>query len=176
MYKLQNSLWVLLVATLLQSTLFAVDFQIPPFEAFASTVWKAEDNKNVILADYKGNMILAMAYTSCKFTCPLTIRKIKSIYGDANKQAQQVVIITLDPEIDTPENLLHYKKRNALGSNWHFLSGSLKQTKEFADKIGLKYENLDGHISHDNIILTFDANRNLIKRYLNWDQLSASEK
>lgn len=120
-----------------------------------SMVWKDENDAEVKLSQWrKSRVILAMSYTNCKKVCPrLTISKLKELQAELEKIGKnaEFVIITFDPENDTPKVLNDYKKQmNVDRKNWHFLTGSLADTKAIAKLLDLdKYWSMDDHIIHD---------------------------
>jgi len=114
---------------------------------------KDQDNQEVKLSKFKTKIIaLTMFYTECKKTCPmLTLKALKEIESYYQNQAKpiDVVLVTFDPESDTPEALLKYKTKMNLGANWHFLVGSLEDTKKIASNLGMgDYWKMDEHILH----------------------------
>jgi cytochrome oxidase Cu insertion factor (SCO1/SenC/PrrC family) len=65
-------------------------------------------------------------YTSCPDTCPLQSAKMARLQRDlANEQEVRLVSISIDPEHDTPNVLMHYARRfGADPERWLFLTGN----------------------------------------------------
>ncbi len=65
------------------------------------------------IGDLKGNVaLLFFGYTNCPDVCPLTMAKLASVYTEVGELATdvRVVMISTDPERDTPEILANYVK------------------------------------------------------------------
>lgn len=117
--------------------------------------WRNEENQIVKLSDFIGknkNIALSMIYTECKKTCPMaTLKTLKDVESEFKKRNLnlEIVLITFDPEVDTPEVLLKFKKKLSLENNWHLLTGSKDDTRSLAKMIGLgEYWKMDDHILH----------------------------
>lgn len=122
--------------------------------------WKNEKNKDFFLSEFKGKkFVLAMTYTSCQGSCPMTISKLKrteKLFEQKNIPID-VVLITFDPEVDTPEKHFSFyrEKMGIKKTNWHFLTGTSNDTRKFSMLLGIKYSMnpLSKIINHDNKIL-----------------------
>lgn len=69
----------------------------------------------------------------------VTIKLLDKIQKELELRGKtaQVMVITLDPENDTSDVLLRFKKRLGPGhENWHFLRADLESTKGFTRKVG----------------------------------------
>jgi len=63
------------------------------------------------LSEFHGKVVLLFfGYTSCQDICPATLGHLKALLKDLEGDAQrvQVLLVTVDPENDTPENLKKY--------------------------------------------------------------------
>lgn len=65
----------------------------------------------------------------------------KELIGHIDNEELALVLITTDPERDTPDRLLRYTK--ALNGNWHFLTGELEVLKEVWDGYDIYWETKD---------------------------------
>ena len=144
------------------------------------TTWTDEKGQALHLSDFSNKpVILTMAYSQCKKTCPLvTMKELKEIQKilEEKKIAADFFVITLDPEHDTKDELLHFKKKVGVDRpNWHFIRADSKETRELAANIGLgNYWSMDDHIQHQYKILYFNPNQKIV-RTLNWDRPRAAE-
>lgn len=69
--------------------------------------------------------IVSFIFTSCAGFCPLLVNKLKILRSEISKNNDvQIVVITVDPEVDTSDRLLQYAKSHSLDSNWVLLTGS----------------------------------------------------
>ncbi len=128
----------------------------------SSVTWTDEQNQAHHLSDWKSQPLVVSAfYTECKKTCPMvTLAKLKEIQTtlDAKGIKAEFLLVTLNPETDTPETLLKFKKnQNIDHSNWHFLRATDAETRAFAKTLGFgDYWTMDDHIVHNFKISYFD--------------------
>ncbi len=86
--------------TLLQPPLSIADFALTN-----------QDGQTTRLSEYRGKLVLLFfGYTHCPDACPLTLAHFKNIRNDLGADAAQVrfVLVTVDPERDTPAQLKEY--------------------------------------------------------------------
>jgi len=85
------------------------------------------------LADYRGKVVIAFfGFTHCPDVCPTAMAHLAqtlSLLGDQAKQVQ-VIMISVDPERDTPEIMGHYV--TAFDPSFVGLTGTPDQLKETA--------------------------------------------
>lgn len=123
-----------------------------------SSVWKNQDGHNLILKSFRGKpVILTMFYSSCTYACPLLVNDMQRIEKSlpANKNNNyRFVLVSIDPERDTPAKLKAYAQDHNLDlSRWTLLSGKNDDVMELAALIGFKYKKDDnGNFSHSNVI------------------------
>lgn len=126
--------------------------------------WETQRGENIALADLKGNVLVSvMIYTSCKMACPRLVSDMKNIekeIGQKTKVPVKYLIVSIDPETDTPERLTSFAKENNMtGDQWVFVRGSEENTREFANVLAVKYASISPvDFSHSNIISVFDKN------------------
>lgn len=120
-----------------------------------SSTWTNHNSEKKVLSDFQGQQLLiAMVYTSCQHTCPLITNKLKKIV-DSNKKTKKlkVLMVTFDPDRDTPEALNKYFKKMKLNDNWILLTGRESDIRELAAVLGVNYKkDSAGEFSHSNII------------------------
>lgn len=131
--------------------------------------WQDEHAKSVALDAWRGEpLVVAVAYTSCRVRCPLTVaklRKVESAYAAAGKPAQ-FVLVTLDPANDSAARLAAYKRARKLPeANWHLLRGSLEQTRALLAYLNVRALDDGSHIDHDIKIFTFDGQGKLVRTF-----------
>ena len=71
----------------------------------------AAGDKPVSLSDYRGKLVvLYFGYTFCPDVCPTTLAEVTKAVQKLGKKAEdvQVIMVTVDPERDTPERLAEY--------------------------------------------------------------------
>lgn len=114
----------------------------------------AAGNKPVSLSDYRGDVVLLyFGYTYCPDICPTTLatlaRAREALGSNASKV--QVIMITVDPQRDTPDRLSSYVQK--FDSSFIGLSGTLDQIKPVASEYGIYFQaqkpNADGGYAVD---------------------------
>ncbi|AEW85157.1 SCO1/SenC/PrrC family protein [Flavobacterium columnare] len=130
--------------------------------------WKTQDNKTIYLENLKGKVsVMVMIYTSCKAACPRLVADMRDIESKIpkNKLTQlNFVLVSIDPENDTPEKLKKFAKENLMNApHWTFLQGNTNTVQEFANVLAVKYKKISPmDFSHSNIISVFNKNGELI--------------
>lgn len=112
-------------------------------------------------------VVVATIYTSCTRICPLTVeqmRKVDAAYRRAGKRAE-FVLVTLDPDSDTPERLRDFKSTRALPAEWHLLRGSERATRDVTDLLGVHTIDMGSHVVHNATIAVFDPRGALVRAF-----------
>ncbi len=126
------------------------------------SVWTTQDNQEIELKDLKGKvLVMVMIYTSCQSACPrlaADMRSIEQQIPEAKKDNVKLVLVSIDPETDTPERLKEFAIKNEMASDqWVFLRGSEADTREFAAVLAVNYKKISPmDFSHSNIISVFN--------------------
>lgn len=148
------------------------------------TKWEQQDGKKISFADFKGKVLVtAMIYTSCKTACPRLTAEMRTIsqkVGDVDPKDIQYVLISIDPETDTPAVMKAYLKDNKFDDKeWTFIRSSEEDTRELANVMAVKYKEITPvEFSHSNIISVYSKKGTLAfqKEGLNEDtDLTAGE-
>ncbi len=133
-----------------------------------SSKWKTQDNKTIELKDLKGKVtVMVMIYTSCKAACPRLVADMRDIESKMPKDKLSdlnFVLVSIDPEVDTPERLKTFAKANFMDApHWTFLQGTKSTVQEFANVLAVKYKQIAPmDFSHSNIISVFNRDGELI--------------
>jgi protein SCO1/2 len=138
--------------------------------------WTEDSGKVVSLDQWKGRtVIISMAYSTCRRTCSATFKKLEELQAalDLRKQEAEIVLVSYDPKNDTPETWAQYRRQRGLNrKNWHFLSGSERDTKQLSRLLGLAdFWSYDGHVLHDFKISILNPVGVIIKQ-LAWQDLN----
>lgn len=134
-----------------------------------------ENQKPTLISDFKGKpLILTLTYTSCQSACPTTIRTLKNVSRDLlrHKIEANFVIISFDPQIDTPKKLANFKHRWKLpDETWHFLTGDEPKLEKIEKILNFRvvYDKIEEHYDHDKKIYVFDKTGHLKKVFEDWD-------
>lgn len=130
--------------------------------------WTNQNGENIELKDYKGNvLVMVMIYTSCKAACPRLVADMRNIEQQiSNKQKENVkfILVSIDPEVDTPERLKEFSIENEMTNNhWVFLRSNEDQTREFAAVLAVNYKKISPiDFSHSNIISVFNKEGEMV--------------
>ncbi len=133
-----------------------------------TSTWNTEEGKTIQLEDLKGKtLVMVMIYTSCKAACPRLVADMRNIEKEIPKDLLDdidFVLISIDPETDTPEVLKAFAIENFMDDEqWTFLQGSVAGVREFANVLAVKYKQISPiDFSHSNIISVFNAEGELV--------------
>ncbi|MEC5164641.1 protein SCO1/2 [Flavobacterium sp. PL11] len=125
--------------------------------------WTDQNGKNLEMKDLKGKvLVMVMIYTSCKAACPRLVadmRNIEQRIPEKIKDNVQFVMVSIDPEVDTPQRLKAFAIENKMdGDQWLFLRSTEENTREFAAVLAVNYKKIAPlDFSHSNIISVFNA-------------------
>ncbi len=129
--------------------------------------WQNQDGQTLHLKDLQGKtLVVVMIYTTCKTACPILIAKMKSIESKIDRKdidKVSLVLVSIDPETDTPEHLKEFSIKNKMNEpQWIFLRSNEDATQEFANVLSMKYKKISPiDFSHSNIISVFKPNGQL---------------
>jgi protein SCO1/2 len=105
----------------------------------------ASDGQTVRLTDYAGEIVvLYFGYTFCPDVCPTTLSKLADamdILGDKADDVQ-VIMVSVDPERDTPEMLADYVKH--FHPDFLGITGERAAVDRVATLYGVYYEKEEG--------------------------------
>lgn len=130
--------------------------------------WTNQDGKNIEMKDLKGKvLVMVMIYTSCKAACPRLVadmRNIESRLPRDVKEKVQLVLVSIDPEVDTPKRLKSFAIENKMeGNQWVFLRSTEENTREFAAVLAVNFKKISPiDFSHSNIISVFNTEGELV--------------
>lgn len=130
--------------------------------------WTNQNGQNLEMKDLKGKvLVMVMIYTSCKAACPRLVadmRNIESRLSENIKPDVKFLLVSIDPEVDTPARLKEFAIANKMdGGQWEFLRSTEENTREFAAVLAVNYKKIAPlDFSHSNIISVFNAEGELI--------------
>ena len=125
--------------------------------------WTNEENQDIQIKDLKGQvLVMVMIYTSCASACPRLVANMRDIeqrLPENIKENVKLVLVSIDPAIDTPKRLKSFAIQNKMdGPQWMFLRSSEENTREFAAVLAVNYKKIAPlDFSHSNIISVFNA-------------------
>lgn len=133
-----------------------------------TTKWNTEEGETILLEELKGKTLVAvMIYTSCKAACPRLVADMRNIEDQIpadNIDDVHFVLISIDPETDTPKRLKEFAIENYMDEEqWTFLQGSVSGVRELANVLAVKYKEISPlDFSHSNIISVFNREGELV--------------
>jgi protein SCO1 len=113
--------------------------------------------------------VASMVYTHCGYTCPqvlLDMKRIEGLLGPTAAADVGFVLVSIDPERDTPERLAHFASTARLDpARWTLLSGPDERILELATLLGVRYRrDSDSDFSHSNVLLVLSPDGELLFR------------
>ncbi|NUQ19895.1 MAG: SCO family protein, partial [Gemmatimonadaceae bacterium] len=117
--------------------------------------------------------VVAMIYTHCTATCPLIIGEMKRL-EHATSPDVALVLVSLDPDRDTPGRLAEYASTEGLGADrWTLLSGTDDDTRSLAAALAIRYRRVSAaELAHSNTLTLLDATGAIVRQEMG---LGASE-
>jgi protein SCO1/2 len=120
-------------------------FLLEPTKPVADFTLVGPHNQPVKLSDFRGKAtVLYFGYTYCPDVCPTTLAELAQGLKRMGRRADrvQVVMVTVDPERDTPEALAQYMAN--FDPRFIGLSGTAEQIAAAATPLGIYYERHEG--------------------------------
>jgi len=116
--------------------------------------WRDQNGAPFALASLRGSpVLLVLFYGTCESVCPTVVRdarKVEALLPARDRARTRFLLVTIDPLVDTPEQLLAYARKLELDpSRWTLLNGSPEQVRVLANVLGFKYRPTgSGQYSH----------------------------
>ena len=126
------------------------------------SVWTTDRGEQVRLKDLDGTTeVLAMVFTRCTSQCPTLVHDLKSLDASMHGGARtgtHFVLVTIDPQHDTPQALREFRDRMGLDpERWTLLRGTESDTRELAAVLGFAYGKGDGrNYTHSSLVTVLD--------------------
>ena len=108
------------------------------------STWTADVGREVKLEALRGRpQVVALFFTNCQHSCPLIVKDMKAIEKGlpANVRGKvDFLLVSIDPERDTPEALRAFREKYELPiEHWSLLRGKAEDVKKLADLMGFRY-------------------------------------
>jgi len=161
---------LLLIAFLLMPPAFAAGIADLPGESIFRLDMPLvdQDGRRFQLADRRGRVqVVSMFYSSCPYVCPLTIdtlRKTQEALAPAEQKKLDVLLVSFDPERDTPARLKQVVDERKLDtSNWTLASTDAASVRKLAAVLDIQYRILaGGDINHSTSLVLLDASGKIV--------------
>jgi len=95
-------------------------------------------------------VIINSFFATCKGVClPLSrnLEKVQQSLGDRLGKDANIISISVDPEVDTPESLKAYAKNLNARPGWYFLTGDKANVDFVLKKLGQFVEAKENHVN-----------------------------
>jgi protein SCO1 len=108
------------------------------------------------LSDWRGKYLLVFfGFTECPDVCPLTMGRLAKIYRDLGEPEDvQVVMVSVDPETDTPARVQRYVE--SFHPSFVGLTGSTSDIAEAARTFFVGYRQLGEGVGHTDYVTLLD--------------------
>ena len=122
-----------------------------------------QDGKTVPFDSLRGRpMLVTLFYTSCDGVCPMlafTMRRVVAALPTEQRTRVRALMVSFDPERDSPEALQAFAKLHQLDSSqWLLARANEGDVRELAAVLGVRYRPLPGGVfSHSAVITLLDA-------------------
>jgi protein SCO1/2 len=143
--------------------------RIAPAPGFKLT---SQDGAPVALADYRGKVVaVTFILTLCTSTCPVLTPMMSTVQDRLGRDFGtkiSCISITVDPERDTPENLMMYAQAHGANlAGWTFLTGSPDVIRDVTHRYGVYAAKTEtGDVDHTFLTSIIDPKGMLRVQYL----------
>ena len=107
---------------------------------------------------WQGEVLLVFfGYTNCPDICPLTMAQLAQVYRDLGEpQGVQVVMVTVDPERDTPERVAQYAE--SFHPDFVGLSGTADAVNQAERAFFVSHNQIGAEVAHNSHVTLLDRN------------------
>ena len=136
-----------------------------------ASTWITQSAQHMRLGDLRGKArVLAMHYTSCEYACPIIISIMQNIEAALEPEVRDrvgFVVVSFDPERDTPAVLKAYSEKMQLDlQHWTLLHGEPEDVLELAVLLGIKFtKDHQGGFAHSNLITVLNKEGEIVHRH-----------
>ncbi len=129
-----------------------------------------QNGATVRLSQFRGEPVgVTFLYTTCPDAnaCPMTTAKFSRLdVMLREKKFGHLLVVTVDPEHDTPAVLKDYaKKAGADPKRWSFLTGDPAKVAEVASRFGILYSKKGSQVLHQQGVAVVDPDGKLATIY-----------
>lgn len=128
--------------------------------------WRDQTGAARQLASLKGKpRLLSLVYTSCTSICPMTVAAMQEVEAKAGDRAAYV-LVSLDPERDSPARLADYARQHQLSNRWTLFSGAENDVRELAALLHVQYRRVSpDEIDHSATLTILDADGRIVSQF-----------
>jgi protein SCO1 len=109
-------------------------------------------------ADRGHPTLVSMFYGSCPAACPALIDEVGRILREANAPDVRVLLVSFDPDRDTPAHLAALARERHLDARWTLAStANATDARTLAAVLGVRFRKLaNGEFFHTSVLLVLD--------------------
>ena len=95
------------------------------------------------------NVAINFIFTTCTTVCPVLTATFRRVQTElANSQANvQLISVSVDPTVDTPERLRDFAEKFKAGPGWTFVTGDKTEIDSLLQRLGAGVGNKNDHTS-----------------------------
>ncbi len=129
-----------------------------------------QDGRSVGLDVHRGSKVLVtMFYGGCQATCPMIIETLRSVERKLDAEGRQklrVLLISFDPEHDTPQALRDLAAARRIDTTrWTLASADTAAVRRIAAALDIQFRRMpEGQISHANVITVLGRGGEILAR------------
>ncbi len=131
-------------------------------------VWTNQKNQPLKLGNKRGRyQLVSTIFTHCEYACPNLISDMLNVDDDIKEEKRALlnfILISIDPERDTPKRLSAYANDMDLdNSRWSLLHGEVKAIDAIVSKLGVSYKRFEnGAFGHSNVLTLLNPRGEII--------------
>lgn len=127
-----------------------------------TSTWTSQKEETFQLSHFRNKIVIeAMVFTHCESACPRLVadmKRLESSLTETELQKITFLLISMDPDRDTPSRFREFAADHKLNENWTLLSSNQDATTEIANVLGVRVKKLeDGGFDHSNVIFVLDV-------------------
>ena len=121
-----------------------------------------QDGREQNLDTFRGHpVVITMFYGTCPHVCPLlisTIQKTEQALAPRDRAKLRVLMVSIDPEKDTPQLLSDVADRHHVDdARWKLTRASPADVRKIAAVLGIRYRKLpNGEFNHSTVLTLLD--------------------
>lgn len=125
--------------------------------------WTRHDGKIVKLSSLKDRpQIVSMVFLSCAYSCPITLQDMREMEAALLRKTKKdfgLVLISIDPDRDTPEQMRKFAETRKLDlKRWTILTSTPRNIRELAAVMGFSYKPDEAmEFAHSMLTWVFDT-------------------
>jgi protein SCO1/2 len=129
-----------------------------------------QDGRTSALAQRRGTpQLVSMFYTSCQYVCPLiieTMKRTQQALLPAERAHVRVLLVSFDPERDTPQRLRQvYAERKLDKASWTLARTDAGNVRALAAVLDIQYRALaNREINHSSALVLLDSEGRIAAR------------